>query len=78
MNTFVRNLNKYKKWLTVKRILFGQGIMLLTTSWSVLQFAIIANTQPFKRGGKAWEEKTKKCEIDRWKCEFRKTTTCIY
>jgi len=56
----------------VKKIFLGLGITLLTASCSVQQFAVNTNTQPFERGGKVWGEKTQKCGIDGWKCEFRK------
>jgi len=57
---------------TIKKIFVGLGVTLLIAFCSVQQFAVNTNTQPFGRGGKVWGEKTQKCGIDEWKCEFRK------
>lgn len=57
---------------TIKKIVLGLNLTLLTASCSVQQFAVNTNTKPFEKGGRLWGEKMQKCGINGWKSEFKK------
>lgn len=42
------------------------------SSWSVQQFAVNTQTEPFQNGGKIWGERVEKCGKNGWTSEFRK------